>query len=795
MHRPPTVRTSPSSGRRLIGLLVLLGLFLSVWPVSAQAGQGIGQVDPRQLVGLTVAEALEALSEGGVVVVYSSALVRPGMKVAVPPRGDGPRELLDSLLRPHGLEIADGPKGRLVVVRSPSPTVRGLHREPARPTSVMRDEIEVAGSASESGHGEPVGAMELDLEGRARETPQLGGDLFRAVEGLSAGATTEASSRLSVRGGREQDVMVLLDGLELVAPYHLQEFDAALGIVSAHSLARAELISEPPPAEYGDRMGGVLDLTSRAPQGASTSSLGLGSMFVEASAAGAFAGGRGRWLGSARSGNYRLALEANGRHEDPRFWDFFGRLDLSPWPRHSLQLRTLLAGDEVDLTGDAVGRGAYDSDWRHGYVWLTHTASIGSDLWGESVLWGARLERKRSGREAVLAEVGFDLDDRRDLELAGGKTTWHWAPEPERWQVDAGIELREIRSSIDYDAERRGDGVLLSPRTSDVRFVADFDFHQAGAFVSARARPLPRLTLEGGLRYVRTRLTDEHHVSPRLHLAWSPGRGQQVVRAAWGHVFQSQRPYELQVEDGETEISPAERGEHYLLSYERRAASGIGWRIAAYHRELSNPRPRFESLFDTAVLYPELAPARVRIAADRSRVNGLELALFGSPGERFRYSAAYTLSNVADRVDGRWIPRATDEPHALRLEGRYRLPRRWWVSAVWLYHTGWPTTKVEARVRSADDGQGVGVEPVLGAIRGDRMPDYHRLDLRVGREWDLKHGRLTAYLDLQNVYDRENLRGFTQFAVELDREGRPRSSAEPVSWGGLLPSFGVRWTR
>jgi hypothetical protein len=87
------------------------------------------------------------------------------------------------------------------------------------------------------------------------------------------------------------------------------------------------------------------------------------------------------------------------------------------------------------------------------------------------------------------------------------------------------------------------------------------------------------------------------------------------------------------------------------------------------------------------------------------------------------------------------------------------------------------------------------VEAVLGPIRGERMPDYHRLDLRVGREWDLGSGRLTTYLDLQNLYDRQNLRGFEHFAVGLDAEGRPLVSAEPVSWGGLLPSFGLRWTR
>jgi outer membrane receptor protein involved in Fe transport len=796
MRRDPPLDAGapPSSGRLVAFCVLLVALLLLTWSSAAEPGERSGEVDPRQLVGLTLAEALEKLSDGGVPVVFSSALVRPAMKVATLPRGDSPRELVADLLRPHGLEIAAGPRGRLVVVRSASMRHRERPPEPGRAVPVTNDEIEVAAAAAESGHGEPLGAVQLDLDARAREMPRLGGDLFRSVGSLPGGATTEVSSRVSIRGGRNEDVLVLLDGLELVAPYHLQEFDAALGIVPAQSLARAELITDLPPAEYGDRMGGVLDLTSRGPQQKLTTSLGLGSLFAEAEAAGTFAGGRGSWLGSARSGNYRLALEANGRHEDPRFWDFFGRADFPLRSRQSLQLRTLFAADDIDIAGESAGDGPYTAHWEHAYVWLTHSLSVGSDLWAESILWGGRLERSRFARAAVLAEAGFDLSDRRSLELTGGKSTWHWAPD-DRSQVDAGVEVRQIHSAIDYHA-RRGEGALLSPPASEARFADEVDFDQTDAFLSVRSLLLPRLTLEGGLRYDRTQLTDEQHVGPRLHLAWRPGRGDQVVRAAWGQVFQSQRPYELQVEDGETEISPAERSEHYVVSYERRAASGSGWRIGAYQRETSNPRPRYESLFDTVVLYPELAPARVRIAADRSRATGLELAFFGAPGVRFSYSAASTFSTVADRADGRWIPRATDEPYALRLDGRYRLPRRWWISAVWLYHTGWPTTTVEARPLLDDQGRVVELDPVLGAIRGDRMPDYHRLDLRVGREWDLRRGRLLAYLDLQNVYDRENLRGFERFGVVgLDAEDQPLVSAQPVSWGGFLPSFGLRWTR
>ena len=152
------------------------------------------------------------------------------------------------------------------------------------------------------------------------------------------------------------------------------------------------------------------------------------------------------------------------------------------------------------------------------------------------------------------------------------------------------------------------------------------------------------------------------------------------------------------------------------------------------------------------------------------------------------------VAAVGDRVAGRRVPRATDQTHALELLARLQLPHRFTLSAVWLHHTGWPTTLVSARVVRDELGN-VGVEPVLGPIRGERLPEYHRLDLRLGRGWDLRGGQLSAFLDLQNVYARHNVRGFERFRFGVDARGEPEIFADPVSWGGFLPSFGVRWSR
>src|SRR5262245_7678633 len=83
---------------------------------SAASGQGSpGQKNGAPFRGLSLKEALQALQAAGLPVVFSSNVVRDSMRVESEPRGGSPREILDELLRPHGLR-AEKVAGRLVVV-------------------------------------------------------------------------------------------------------------------------------------------------------------------------------------------------------------------------------------------------------------------------------------------------------------------------------------------------------------------------------------------------------------------------------------------------------------------------------------------------------------------------------------------------------------------------------------------------------------------------------------------------------------------------------------------------------
>ena len=158
----------------------------------------------------------------------------------------------------------------------------------------------------------------------------------------------------------------------------------------------------------------------------------------------------------------------------------------------------------------------------------------------------------------------------------------------------------------------------------------------------------------------------------------------------------------------------------------------------------------------------------------------------GRAGARLGWWANYTYSTTEDLVAGRWTARPFDQRHALNLDLDLSLGESWRLNLAWRFHTGWPTTPLSLGQEIDEDGEVVFV-PELGPLYSERLPDYHRLDLRVRRIWRPGDKTLTLFVDVQNVYDRGNLAGFD---VQVDDE-TGSVELEREDWAGIVPSIGI----
>jgi outer membrane receptor protein involved in Fe transport len=557
-------------------------------------------------------------------------------------------------------------------------------------------------------------------------------------------------------------------------------------------------------------MSGVLDLRTADPGPERHDGLALSVLDAQASSAGRFGAGRGGWLVSARRGSLDIAGEAIG-DESPAFWDLLGKAELDTGGRGLWTLHLLTARDELEVDrAEEEDFERLENDYGRDYAWVTHQALPSGRLLLETAASWARIERDRAS--AVNEEEGrFTLRDRRDLEVLGLAQSWslqlatgHLA----RW----GAEGRRYDAFFDYAKRLEPAFVILAPsvppRPTEHAFAGSLRSDHLGVWASDRWSAFGHLTAEAGARYDRHTATGDTLLSPRLNLAWRLGE-RAVLRAAWGRFFQSQRPYELAVEDAETALRPAELSEHAVLGYEALlAAHPLGLeavRVELYRRDVADPRPRHENLLEALNFFPEIEPDRVRIAPERSTAEGVEALLRGSAGARFDWWLAYAWARAEDRLGGARVPRALDQRHTLTLDLDLRLPAQWNLNLAWRYHSGWPTTPVAALdlpdpegPDDPDDPEDLTAAPaappavaVFGPLYSDRLPTYHRLDLRASRGWRVGRGRLTFFLDAQNLYDRRNLAGFD---LVLD-EDEGTVHLEGEHWPGFFPSLGIIWER
>jgi len=125
--------------------------------------------------------------------------------------------------------------------------VRGVVLKPggtAEVSLVLRaewsEEISVQPSRISLLVDEPPASVSLSRE-EIEALPHLGEDVFRTLSLLPGTTSTDLSAQFHVRGGRGDELLVLLDGQEIYDPYHLRDFDNALSIVAASTLERVNL--------------------------------------------------------------------------------------------------------------------------------------------------------------------------------------------------------------------------------------------------------------------------------------------------------------------------------------------------------------------------------------------------------------------------------------------------------------------------------------------------------------------------------------------------------------------------
>ncbi len=620
----------------------------------------------------------------------------------------------------------------------------------------------------------------------------LGDDALRAAGRLPGTASGDKSARFNVRGGESNEVMTILDGLEIERAFHLKDFLATSSLIDARTIGSAELLTGGFPVQYGDRMSGVLDLTTAEPAEGERSSIGAGTVNSWGMTEGRTAPGSIRWLAAGR-GWYPDAfldvVDPGGENINPYYYDLLGKVELRGDDGSVLSAHVLSARDLVDFSDNRAGeevKARYGTD----YLWVNLESPWSARLFSLSQVSYGRTASTRSGSsEDTVSDA--EVDDQRTFGFFGLKQDWIFRAS-DRWYWKWGFDAREEGADYDYTSHTELADPVFNPVPVDLdrRVRTKPDGWRLAGYGAGKTRLGP-VTAEAGLRYGRQTYAGDQQLDPRVNLVFPAGeRG--TVRASWGFFHQSQRIDELQVEDGVDHFFHAQRAEHRVVSYERTADGGYQFRADVYWKEFTSLRPRYENLFNPLELFPESEPDRVKLSPIRARARGLELYVRRQTAKGFDWWAGYALSAAVDRIDGRWETRSWNQLHAVDFGITWRLPRSWQIDATGSWHSGWPTTQLEARTVTDPNGMTV-IEPIIGKRNAERYPPYHRLDLRLTREVSLERSTLRFVLDLFNVYGRKNVCCAEDITFTPTPGGSVRVDRDDGFWLGRLPSLSVEW--
>ena len=679
---------------------------------------------------------------------------------------------------------------REVRVRPGQNTELKVELDPARP------EIEnITVSASRYEISRDISTSRFDIDRTSIETlPDLGNDPLRATHRLPGAAASGASARSHFRGGDEAETGIILNGQKLVDPFHVRDYQNIFSTVDSRAIDGVEVYTGGFPVQYGDRLSGVVLMESLELTRPRHTEIGVSVFNTSFLTAGRNADSTSDWLFSARRGNLDLVIDK--KFGLPRYYDIFSQFSTWLTPDTRLSGNALFADDQVVVVteSDLNEIEKATSQTRNAQLWLALENRWSDTLSSSTVLSFSSFSNRRIGSTEDQEKVVSNVDDDRDIDQVGFRQDWSMhSSDSHLLQWGFAFEHHKARYAYKGNAEYFGLRAIFEnvPSTINRDLTAAPSGLSYALYMSDKWKVAARTILQFGLRWddqTYTGLPSGSQLSPRFSIlhALSP---KTELRFSWGRYYQSQGIHELQIEDGVTDFFPAQQADHIIVGINRSFGSNHAIRLELFQKNMSDLRPRYENLYDPLALIPELQADRIRIAPTSALARGLELSV-NRTGQAWSWWASYSLAEVTDTVDSIDVPRSWDQRHSLQAGLTWNV-NNWDFSVAGLIRSGWPTTSL-----ALEEIIGPGGAPGFIAIPGPRnakqLPRFASLDARISRKFDVGRGTITAFVEVSNLLDRNNVCCF-DYDLETDENGEEFLESSPDYWLPLLPAVGFLW--
>jgi len=761
-----------SCARRATRLLLAL-LALSV-NTSVSAG-----------VRVRLDDALDQLRAQGTSIVYSTALAPADLYIEIDAMTfDAVRNTLPTV----GLKLDERDGHWLLVkgpkIAAPTPPIVAVDDELSGDPSRI-ETIIVTGTRHRFATIGAESANVLSSEQLDR-VPALGGDSLRSVNLLPGMSSMGVSVRPRIRGGLEDELLVLLDGVEILDPYHFANYQNLFSAIDGRTIDDVDVYSGGFPARYGNRMSGVMEIDTLAQRDKPTAEVGVSMYSAFANARNPDPDSDTGWLASARYGTSDQLMERLGLQSGrPYFSDALFRVGHAFDPDAKLYFGGLVLSEDISLTSDEQ-RATWKTDST--YLWSRFDGRIDDRITSSTTVsyMSSRNQIEDASPSSEDVAAGF-LNDSRDTMRTAVRSDFAVATGQARQEF--GIQADWTRTNYNSRAliDRGPLGVLFDGRAVSAHEIATtLDGVSAGLYWSGDFPIGPDVSLQPGVRWdFQTAEGYASQVSPRIGIQWLPS-DDLTLRFDAGRYYQPDRVNEIDTADGVDHLYKAQRADHYIASARWRWFAGAQLRIDAYQKQYERTTPRYENVFDPFVILPQVATDRVEIDATRARAFGVDVEWQQAVADRTSVVGRYSYMDADDKVGGRWVSRRWSQRHTITGIVMWKSDMLT-ASAALTWHSGWRTTAPPASVP-------VGVTiPIQDVLNSQHLNDYFSVDLGVSASRPLWRSTVTVFADITNTLNRRNPVGIdyavdeTGASVEFSRDNT--SLLPIVPWVGIVVAF------
>lgn len=598
----------------------------------------------------------------------------------------------------------------------------------------------------------------------------LQADVFRSVQLIpGVKAASDFSSGLYIRGGGPDQTLILLDRTTVYNPTHFFGFFSTF---NPDAIKDVRLYKGGFPAEYGGRLGSVIDIYNKDGNRNKTSGVvSLGMLSSRAMIEGPYS--KGSYMFAIRRSTIEPVLAALRGSFDTLpdsfyFVDLNGKVNLDINSNNRLSIAGYGGEDNVDFP--------FGEDLRFKLRYGNRTqSSTLTTIYNNELFTTLTLTNSYYFNLPAFSFGGTPFERRNTVNDVSVKTDFEWMPSAMHnikggiWAGNLTLKLKDKFDGNESFSSRIQTQYITGYLQDNLKFTSKWSMN-AGLRVNYFS--------QGDYVRLEPRISTEYSPDPSLRLQASYGRYYQFLTLITNEAFSGFDTW-LTTDVG----VPPSWGDQYVLGAKIYPVQGYNIEIEAYYRDMN-------SLFELDPRIPDVSGLDY---ADLFRFGkgyayGTEVILEKSSG-RLNGFIGYTWAVTQRKFEGfnsnRFYSPKYDRTHDLNFVINYALSTKWRSTAVFNYATGQAYTRVLGRTEISNPFGSTAYQPVIvGKVNASRLPDYHRLDIgltRAGKFFNI--GTSEFQIQIINVYSRRNI-WFYQF--DLDDNPASRSDVQLLP---ILPTL------